>query len=108
MSRIGVVIVSFNTRALLRDCLGSLRGCACPLRVVVVDNASADGSAAMVRECFPAAELLALGQNLGFAAGTNAGIRHLGIGEKAARAGDGVAADGQGLDHGKLIESERR
>lgn len=94
MSTIGVVIVSFNTRALLRDCLESLRGCAVPLRIVVVDNASADGSAAMVRECFPDAELLALERNLGFAAGTNAGIRHLGAGEKEASAGDGVAAAG--------------
>jgi GT2 family glycosyltransferase len=79
MTSIGIVIVSFNTRELLRDCLASLGGCALPLRVVVVDNASRDGSAGMVRECFPAAELIELPTNLGFAGGTNAGIRGLGV-----------------------------
>lgn len=77
MSVIGVVIVSYNTCGLLRDCLASLAGCALPLRVVVVDNASRDGSAAMAQAEFPAAEVLALEQNLGFAAGTNLGIRRV-------------------------------
>ncbi|GAB4190765.1 MAG: glycosyltransferase family 2 protein [Roseiflexaceae bacterium] len=77
MTAIGIVIVSYNTCALLRDCLASLRGCALPLRTVVVDNASRDGSAAMVRAQFPEAELLALAENAGFARGTNIGIQHL-------------------------------
>ena len=80
MSVIGVVIVSYNTCGLLRECLASLASCALPLRVVVVDNASRDGSAAMARAEFPAAEVCALDQNLGFAAGTNLGIRQLGVG----------------------------
>jgi GT2 family glycosyltransferase len=71
---IGAVIVSFNTRELLRACLESLRGCALPLRAVVVDNASRDGSAAMVRAAFPEIELVALDENVGFAAGTNVGL----------------------------------
>jgi N-acetylglucosaminyl-diphospho-decaprenol L-rhamnosyltransferase len=82
MTSIGVVIVSFNTCELLRGCLESLRGCALPLRVVVVENGSRDGSAAMVRACFPEAELIALEHNIGFAAGTNAGIQGLGIGDR--------------------------
>ncbi|MFN8566722.1 MAG: hypothetical protein U0Z44_04210 [Kouleothrix sp.] len=45
MTTVGVVIVSFNTCALLRSCLESLRGCALPLRIMVVDNASHDGMA---------------------------------------------------------------
>jgi N-acetylglucosaminyl-diphospho-decaprenol L-rhamnosyltransferase len=77
MTSIGVVIVSFNTRELLRDCLASLYACALPLRVVVVENASCDGSAALVRECFPDVELIELAQNVGFAAGTNIGIRRV-------------------------------
>jgi N-acetylglucosaminyl-diphospho-decaprenol L-rhamnosyltransferase len=77
MTSIGVVIVSFNTRELLHDCLASLRGCALPLRVVVVENASCDGSAALVRECFPDVELIELPENVGFAAGTNVGIRRV-------------------------------
>ncbi len=77
MTPIGIVIVSYNTSGLLHACLASLRGCALPLRTVVVDNASGDGSAAMVRAEFPEAGLLALGENAGFARGTNIGIRLL-------------------------------
>src|SRR5205809_5793040 len=77
MTSIGVVIVSFNTCELLRGCLESLRGCSLPLRVVVVENASRDDSAAMVRARFPEVELLTLERNVGFAAGTNIGLRHL-------------------------------
>jgi N-acetylglucosaminyl-diphospho-decaprenol L-rhamnosyltransferase len=78
MPTVGVVVVSYNTRELLRACLASCRRCCgLPLRVVVVDNASGDGSAAMVRASFPEAELVALDANLGFAAGTNVGLRRL-------------------------------
>jgi hypothetical protein len=74
---IGVVIVSFNTCELLRNCLRSLEDCTLPLRIVVVDNASNDASAHMVCRDFPAVELLALEQNLGFAAANNRGIAML-------------------------------
>jgi N-acetylglucosaminyl-diphospho-decaprenol L-rhamnosyltransferase len=87
MASIGVVIVSFNTRDLLRDCLASLRGSALPLRVVVVENASCDGSAALVRECFPDVELIELAENVGFAAGTNIGLRQL-LDKETRRQGD--------------------
>ncbi len=72
---ISIVIVSFNTRDLLRACLQSLAGCTLPLHIIVVDNASADGSADMVRIEFPNVCLLALPENVGFAAGTNVGLR---------------------------------
>jgi GT2 family glycosyltransferase len=78
MPTIGVVIVSYNTCELLRGCIESLRGCALPLHVIVVENGSRDGSAAMVRAQFPQVELIALEQNRGFAAGTNIGLRQLG------------------------------
>jgi N-acetylglucosaminyl-diphospho-decaprenol L-rhamnosyltransferase len=74
---IAVVVVSFNTRDLLRACLRSLAACTLPLHVIVVDNASADGSAAMVRAEFPGVCLVALAENVGFAAGTNVGLRHV-------------------------------
>src|SRR5215213_771829 len=79
MTSIGVVIVSFNTCELLRGCLESLRSCGLPLRVVVVENGSRDDSAAMARACFPEIELITLDQNVGFAAGTNIGLRRLGV-----------------------------
>ena len=74
---VGVAIVSYNTRELLRACLESLRACTLPLRVVVVDNASRDGSPAMVRESFPEVELIESASNLGFAGGTNRALRAL-------------------------------
>ncbi|MFV9503204.1 MAG: glycosyltransferase family 2 protein [Oscillochloridaceae bacterium umkhey_bin13] len=74
---IAVVIVSYNTKTLLQACLDSLRACTLPLHIVVVDNASHDGTPAMVRRDFPEVELLALDRNQGFAAGNNAGLRYL-------------------------------
>ncbi|HMA37145.1 MAG TPA: glycosyltransferase family 2 protein [Chloroflexia bacterium] len=72
-----IVIVSWNVRDLLRACLQSLPAAAGPqLRseVLVVDNASSDGSAAMVRAEFPGVRLLAESQNHGFPRGNNLGI----------------------------------
>jgi GT2 family glycosyltransferase len=77
MPTIGAIIVSYNTRELLRACLASLRGCTLPLRVVVVDCASSDGSAAMVRAAFPEVCLLEPGRNLGFAAANNLALRQV-------------------------------
>ena len=68
------MIVSWNTRKLLRECLASVVAQA-PTEVVVVDNGSTDGSAAMVREEFPAVTLLLLGANPGYGAAANAGVR---------------------------------
>jgi N-acetylglucosaminyl-diphospho-decaprenol L-rhamnosyltransferase len=75
MKRVGVAIVSFNTRDLLAACLESLTTCSLPFHVVVVDNASRDGSAALVRRRFPWVTLIDAGRNLGFAAATNLAIR---------------------------------
>ncbi len=72
---LSVVIVSYNTAELLRDCLSSIfaETSGISFEVVVVDNASTDASAAMVAEQFPAVELVALGENLGFARACNLG-----------------------------------
>jgi len=68
-----VIIVSYNTSARLRECLSHLL--ANPgkrqIEVIVVDNASADDSAQMVRERFADIELICSTENLGFAAGNN-------------------------------------
>jgi N-acetylglucosaminyl-diphospho-decaprenol L-rhamnosyltransferase len=75
--RLDVVIVSYRCRQLLRRCLGSLRNHppAAPMKVIVVDNASADGTVEMVSSEFPEIELIASEVNLGFAAATNLGAR---------------------------------
>jgi len=70
---LSVCIVNWNTRELLAACLGSLertRG-ALRLQIICVDNASRDDSAAMVRTCFPAVELIANDTNRYYAAGNN-------------------------------------
>ena len=62
---VSVVIVSYNTRELLRDCLRSVYASTlAPREVFVVDNASRDGSAAMVEADFPAVRLIAHEANL--------------------------------------------
>jgi len=78
---VGVVILNYNTKALLRDALRTLlesRGV--DLRVCVVDNASSDGSVDMVRAEFPSVHLIANPRNSGFSAGNNLGLRWLGFG----------------------------
>src|SRR5690242_9059183 len=94
---LSVCILSWNTESLLRRCLGSIF---CPqaaevgeamaraglphctgtddirLEVLVVDNASADGSAGMVEREFPQVKLVRSSKNLGFPGGNNLGYRH--------------------------------
>ncbi len=69
---VAVLIVNWNTRDLLAECLQSVADSAGPsVQTVVVDNDSADGSADMVRARFPSVRLLALSENLGFVGGNN-------------------------------------
>ncbi len=72
-----VVIVSYRSKALLRDCLASLREHppAVPTGIHVIDNASGDGAVEMARAEFPEVELTLNDANRGFAAATNIGIR---------------------------------
>jgi len=77
MDDLSIIIVNWNTRDFLRDCLRSIydqRG-ALSLEVIVSDNDSQDGTQAMVREEFPDVTLIENGRNLGFAAANNVGIR---------------------------------
>lgn len=73
---LSILIVSWNTRDMLAQCLASVA--AHPpegeYEVIVVDNASADGSAAMVRADFPAVALLENVDNPGFAGANNQAI----------------------------------
>ncbi|MGI9089237.1 MAG: glycosyltransferase family 2 protein [Chthoniobacterales bacterium] len=73
MPDLNIVIVNWNTRELLRECLKSVfaEPTGLVLEVLVVDNASTDGSAAMVQDAFPRVRLIESGGNLGFAKGNN-------------------------------------
>jgi GT2 family glycosyltransferase len=73
---LSVVIPSWNTAGLLRACLAHLAAARLPEHeVIVVDNASADGSADMVAAEFPQAALVRNTENRGFAGGCNQGLR---------------------------------
>jgi len=78
---LSIVIVNWNVRDLLRRCLNSVTGSSMPgkqkrlsLQLIVVDNASSDGSVQMLRSEFPQIELIANERNLGFTRGNNQGI----------------------------------
>ena len=76
-SSVDVVIVSYNTRDDLLNCLRSLL-IAPPARlgrIIVVDNASGDGSLPAVETEWPAVETIALDRNVGFAAANNVALR---------------------------------
>jgi GT2 family glycosyltransferase len=73
VASIAVVIVNYNTRDYLRECLATVLVEA-PYQVVVVDNASADGSVEMVRVCFPSVKLHENVWNRGYGAAANQGI----------------------------------
>jgi GT2 family glycosyltransferase len=74
---LSIVILSWNTRELLRACLESLQRDRSRFRreIIVVDNASQDGSADMVRADFPEVVLIANSANLLYAEGNNEGAR---------------------------------
>lgn len=79
MLDLSIVIVNYNGRGLLRQCLKSIANnlLHTPLsfKVVVVDNNSTDGSADMIREMFPDVRLIPLAANEGYAKGVNTGLK---------------------------------
>lgn len=74
---VAVVVLTWNGRDLTLDCLRSLEAVTTPnVRVMVVDNASTDGTVAAIRDRYrERIDILENPANLGFAAGNNAGIR---------------------------------
>jgi len=73
---VSVIIVNYNGRKFLTGCLGAIQNQdLVPFEVIIVDNASADGSVEFIRQEFPSVRLCIQESNLGFAGGSNAGIR---------------------------------
>jgi N-acetylglucosaminyl-diphospho-decaprenol L-rhamnosyltransferase len=72
---VSAVIVSYNTRDLLLSCLSSLQSVTLPMETIVVDNASADGSADAARSHVTRPQVIAQSSNLGFGKANNVGIR---------------------------------
>lgn len=78
MADLSVVVLSYNTRAVLNRCLTELFGAAADidleLQVIVVDNGSSDGTVEHLRQHFPEVELILNKRNVGFAVGNNQGM----------------------------------
>lgn len=73
--KFSVVIPNWNGRRYLVDCLASLQGqTVSEIEIIVVDNASTDGSQALINEGFPQVHLIALPENHGFTGACNIGI----------------------------------
>ncbi len=74
---ISIIIISWNTRVILQDCLTSIykHGGDINYEVIVVDNCSTDDSAEMVKKDFPQVNVIENSENLGFARANNIGIR---------------------------------
>ena len=73
---ISVVVLNWNGDRVIESCLRSVQAQTYgPLEVIVVDNASADGSVEVIRSQFPKTQLIVNKANLGFGGGNNVGIR---------------------------------
>ncbi len=77
MTTLSICIVNWNTRDFLRECLASIDAFppACSAETIVVDNASSDGSAEMVRGEFPSVRLISNPSNVGYAKANNQALR---------------------------------
>ena len=77
--RLSVVIVNYNVRYYLEQCLRSVfaAGEGMEMEVWVVDNNSTDGSVEMIRELFPGVRLVVNGENVGFARANNQALREI-------------------------------
>lgn len=75
--KVSIVMVNFNGKADLSSCLESLKKQTySDFEIVIVDNASTDGSVEFLKAKFPYVNLIETGKNLGFGAGNNVGIKH--------------------------------
>ena len=72
---LSIIIVSYNTKELLRKCLVSILNTKLDVEIIVVDNASADGSAAMVEKEFKNVQLVKDDKNYGFSKANNIGVK---------------------------------
>jgi GT2 family glycosyltransferase len=96
---LSVIVVSYNVADWLQRCLASILSSPPPgTEVFVVDNASSDGSAALVRARFPQAQLIALDRNIGFGAANNVAIRRS-SGRYVALVNPDCEVQGQSLAH---------
>jgi GT2 family glycosyltransferase len=77
MKSVSIVIVTWNCKKYLKECLDSLaeQRREPQTEIIIVDNASTDGSPELVRDSYPEVTLIRSSENLGFTKGNNVGIR---------------------------------
>ena len=75
---ISVIIVNYNTKLLLADCLATVfeKTKGVTFEVIVVDNASTDGSEEYIKERYPSVKWINSGENLGFGKANNLGAKY--------------------------------
>ncbi|HEX5798202.1 MAG TPA: glycosyltransferase family 2 protein [Candidatus Saccharimonadales bacterium] len=74
--KISVVVVNWNNKKLTEQCIKSLQKQHVDLKIILIDNGSADGSVEYLQKQFPNIRLIAQKKNLGFAGGANVGIKN--------------------------------
>ncbi len=74
-SKASVIIVTYNHRKYMEECLSSVLAND-PLEVIVVDNMSIDGTVELIEKEFPQVKLIKNPRNLGYGGGNNLGVRH--------------------------------
>lgn len=73
--KVTAIVVTYNGMQWVDRCLGSLRGSRIPVRTIVVDNRSTDGTPEHIAQHFPEVELIRTERNLGFGQANNVGMR---------------------------------
>lgn len=107
MTRVTVIICNWNGGSYVSRCLAALgEQTYRDFRVVVVDNASTDGSPEHIEKAFPSVQLVRAGGNLGFAGGNNIGFRHAAGSEWVALLNPDAFAERDWLE--KLMEASSR
>lgn len=77
MTDLSIIIVNWNIKQALKDCLESIRKNVCGIsyEIIIVDNNSSDGSVEMIQEEYPTVILIKNNQNIGYGRANNQGIR---------------------------------
>lgn len=96
---VSVIVLNYNGRKFVDDCFGSLAGTAYhPVEIILVDNASTDGSVEYVREKFPQVRIIRAPANLGYTGGNNLGLRNA-VGKYAVLLNNDVQVEPDWLTH---------
>ncbi len=75
MAKVLVIVVTYNALKWVKKCLKSVEKSSLPADVLLIDNGSTDGTLSLVRTDFPGTRILETGENLGFGAANNLGLR---------------------------------